>query len=111
MHALEIAHGDDGAGEHPRMRRLTEPVMNGNETRLRSHGGARFLKSPRPCLPGLTQVKPGGGRGGRREFLSDGFREINALPTMDHGVRAYVAVNAARAFDLPQILAVAPTWN
>jgi hypothetical protein len=30
---------------------------------------------------------------------------------MDHGVRAYVAVNAARAFDLPQILAVAPTWN
>jgi hypothetical protein len=66
------------------MRRLIEPVMNGNEARLRSHGGARFLKSPRPCLPGLTQVKPGGGHGGHREFISDGFREINALPTMDH---------------------------
>jgi hypothetical protein len=30
---------------------------------------------------------------------------------MDHGVRAYVAVNTAQGFDLPQILAVAPTWN
>jgi hypothetical protein len=31
MHPLEIAHRNDRAGERSRMRRLIEPVMNGNE--------------------------------------------------------------------------------